>query len=47
MVKKKLYYEKTETGYIIYVKYSLLGIPIYIKEKVVNKGDPPIDYDAL
>lgn len=47
MIKKKLYYEKTETGYIIYVKYSLLGISIYIKEKTVIKGDPIIDYDAL
>ena len=36
MIRKKMYCKKSETGYILYVKYSLLGIPLYIKEKHVD-----------
>lgn len=47
MIRKKVYSEKTGTGYIIYIKYSLFGIPIYIKEKTVNKWEDGLDYDGL
>lgn len=47
MIKKKVYCEKTETGYIIHIKYSLFGIPVYVKEKIINKGTDILDYEGL
>lgn len=36
MIKKKIYAVKNETGYIVYIKYSLFGITFYTKEKHVE-----------
>lgn len=45
MIRKKMYYKKSETGYILYIRYSLFGIPFYIKEKHI--GDMSVDYSDL
>lgn len=42
MIRKKIYAVQNETGYIVYVKYSLFGITIYIKEKHIEYAR--IDY---
>lgn len=41
-MKKVIYAEETEKGYILHVKYSLWGVVFYRKEKHI--GNKLIDY---
>lgn len=36
MIKKRIYAKQNETGYTVYIEYSLFGLVFYVKEKHVE-----------